>query len=548
MKRTISPVFIVILSLALTGKIFAQHDFNPRPIHFNQTIEQWREDLRYFAAELPKRHKNAFHFMTREQFAAEVGRLDKDIPMLSAEQIFVRFLQLIAMVGDGHTSIEEQSLLGLGLYPLRYEFLEDGLFVQSASAEYREIVGGKVVGIENLPIAEVLPKIREISWGDSRNEQALKVETAFLLSSPKVLQGLKIGKSDDKISVAVEKDGQVKTLEVKAVKDVVAYFRDDKRANVFDGSSNPTPLYLKSANDPYWFEYLSDKQILYVQFNAVVNKPNQSIEVFFRKVFDFAGQNNVAKFVLDVRGNTGGNNQLNKPIILGLIKAKFNERGKLFVITGRRTFSAAQNLVNEIEKYTNAIFVGEPTGSSPNLYGDPVIMTLPHSKMPFRVSTLWHQIEARDTRVFTVPEIFAPLTSADLRNNIDPAFQAIVGFVPGSTFKDLTAAAHNTDITVFISKYREFKTDPKNRFVNTETETNAFGYRLLQAGRVKDAVEVFRLNVEDYPKSANVYDSLGEALAVAGLREEAIKNYERALQINPDFASSQDALRRLKGN
>lgn len=549
MNRIISLSFIAILLLAMANMSFAQHDFNPRQINFNVTPDQWRDDLRYFAEELPKRHKNAFHFMTREQFENAVKELNADIPNLNNDQIFVRFMKLISMVGDGHTSIEEQSLLGLGIYPIRYELLQDGLFVQSVSAEYGEIAGGKVVKVGNTPIEKALEKIKEISWGDNRNEQSLKVETSFLFSCPKVLKGLNIADSDEKVSVTVEKDGQLKTVEIKVIKDVMSYMRDGKRTNAYDKSANPIPLYLKNSNNNYWFEYVKENKILYVQFNVTQNKSDESVAAFFKKVFDFAEQNPIDKFVLDVRLNTGGNNQLNKPLVIGLIKGKFNERGKLFVVIGRRTFSAAQNLVNEIEKYTNAIFVGEPTGSSPNLYGDPVIMTLPNSKMPFRVSALWHQIDPNDRRLFTAPEVFTPLNSADFSNNIDPAFQAIQTFVPGSTFKDLTAeTVNNSDISIFIKKYREFKTNPKNQFINTEVDTNALGYRLLQSKKINEAIEVFKLNTEAYPNSANAYDSLAEGYLLSGNKAEAIKNYEKAVTLNPNFASSVDALRRLKGN
>ena len=65
---------------------------------------------------------------------------------------------------------------------------------------------------------------------------------------------------------------------------------------------------------------------------------------------------------------------------------------------------------------------------------------------------------------------------------------------------------------------------------------------------VADAIEVFKLNVEDHPDSFNVHDSLGEAYMLAGNREEAIKSYKAALKIDPNFGSSLDALRRLEGN
>lgn len=547
--RKILLVAITALCLFTFSKISRAQGHMPagKPFNLNLSAEQWREDLRVFAAELPKRHKNAFHSMKREDFENAVKELDREIPNLKSAEVFVRFLKLIAMVGDGHTSIQESALFGLGFYPLRYHVYPEGVFVQSASAEYADLVGGKVVKIGDFPIEKVVSQLKEISWGDKGNEQSKKVETAFLLSIPKVLQGLKIADGEEKVNVTVENNGQQKTIEIKPLKDLMNYLNNAEILDANHNAKNPKPLYLKDQQNLFWYEYLKESKIMYVQFNEVMNKNDESIETFFKRVFEFTDNNAVEKFILDVRFNTGGNNLLNKPIVIGLIRSKLNERGKLFVITGRKTFSAAQNLVNELEKYTNAIFVGEPTGSSPNLYGDPVIMMLPNSKMPFRVSTLFHQNNPTDRRVWTAPEIFAETTAVDYRNNVDPAFQAIVEYVPGRTFKDLTAKTlNNKNISLFIKKYREFRSDPSNKFVNTETEMNTLGYELLRAQRITDAITVFKLNVENYPNSANVYDSLAEAYLTAGNHAEAIKNYEMALKINPNFQSSINALQKLK--
>jgi hypothetical protein len=54
------------------------------------TKEQWREDLRYFARELPRRHKNLFHATSREQFERRVAELHEEIPTLQGHQIVVR--------------------------------------------------------------------------------------------------------------------------------------------------------------------------------------------------------------------------------------------------------------------------------------------------------------------------------------------------------------------------------------------------------------------------------------------------------------------------
>jgi uncharacterized protein len=64
-----------------------------------------------------------------------------------------------------------------------------------------------------------------------------------------------------------------------------------------------------------------------------------------------------------------------------------------------------------------------------------------------------------------------------------------------------------------------------------EGTLNVIGYRLLQAGHVPDAIEVFRANAEAYPESANVYDSLAEAQERAGALDDALKNYRRAAEL-----------------
>ncbi len=545
--RTILLCTALILLAGSSRQLIAQHGPPPQAVKFDLTTEQWREDLRYFAEELPKLHKNAFHNMTREQFARAVRQLDAEIPGLTSEEIFVRFIKLASMVSDGHTSIEEQALQKLPLYPIRFEYFEDGLFVTSAALEYREIVGGKVIKIGNTPVDQAVTRTQDISWGDNGNEQSLKDGSSFMMTIPKILKGLKIADSDNQVSLTVEKDGQQKSLELKPVNDMRSFFTNGQLAYAYQQSKDPIPLYLRNSQNNYWFEYVEKTKVLYVHINQLINKPDESVAVFFKKVFDFSDSNPVDKFVLDLRANTGGNLLLNKPIIIGLIRSRHNERGKLFVVIGRRTFSAAQWLVNELEKYTNAIFVGEPTGSSPNLYADPVIMTLPNSRLPFRVATLWHQTDPTDARTFTAPELFTPVTSEDFRNNIDPVFQAIVEYIPGSTFKDLAAHGEDSsDISGFIAKYRKFKTGLQNRYLGTEADMNALGYRLIRAKRIKDGLEIFKLNVEAYPASHNVYDSLAEAYLLDGNREEAIKNYEKALKINPNFQSSVDALRKLK--
>jgi non-heme chloroperoxidase len=88
------------------------------------------------------------------------------------------------------------------------------------------------------------------------------------------------------------------------------------------------------------------------------------------------------------------------------------------------------------------------------------------------------------------------------------------------------------------------KDSPKSLF--TEAELNSLGYQFLyQQRRVNDAIEVFRLNVEAHPTSANVYDSLAEGYFVNGQKNLAVKNYLMSLELDPKNRNAIDMLARI---
>jgi len=73
------------------------------------------------------------------------------------------------------------------------------------------------------------------------------------------------------------------------------------------------------------------------------------------------------------------------------------------------------------------------------------------------------------------------------------------------------------------------------------------GYFFLNRKQTREAIEVFKFIVELYPEFSNVYDSLGEAYMTAQNKELAIKNYEKALELDPETQTAIDALKKLKG-
>jgi tetratricopeptide (TPR) repeat protein len=78
-----------------------------------------------------------------------------------------------------------------------------------------------------------------------------------------------------------------------------------------------------------------------------------------------------------------------------------------------------------------------------------------------------------------------------------------------------------------------------------EPRLNGLGYSLLQEGKVAHAIAVFKVNVELYPRSSNVYDSLADAYEANGDKQLAIDNYKKSLELDPKNKNAASMLKRL---
>jgi len=98
-----------------------------------------------------------------------------------------------------------------------------------------------------------------------------------------------------------------------------------------------------------------------------------------------------------------------------------------------------------------------------------------------------------------------------------------------------------------VAEYRKLKAENSPTFDFSETELNTLGYQLLGLKRPKDAIEIFKLNVEIFPNSANPYDTLGELYLADGQKDLALANYKKAVELDPKNANALLIVRRLEG-
>lgn len=97
--------------------------------------------------------------------------------------------------------------------------------------------------------------------------------------------------------------------------------------------------------------------------------------------------------------------------------------------------------------------------------------------------------------------------------------------------------------TAGIDAYKKFKNDPT--YGIKESDINQAGYQLLQSGKKKEAIEIFKINVETFPKSGNAYDSLGEAYLADGDKKLAIANYSKSVELDPSNENGKKVLEEI---
>lgn len=397
--------------------------------------EGWRFDLALLAREVKRKGygPGVARKFSKEEFDSAVAKLNAEIPRLTDAQMLIEMMKLMRKLGDGHTGIlgrVDNAEAALSV-PLQFYLFKEGLFIIAADPQYKELLGAQVLRFGESTITQVMEALDPLTSRD--NDFWPNQIGPYRMRSLPLLNGLGLIPEARKVNLTIKDlQGKERVVSVPATTDFPNIWNEFPKSWLTYAASleKPLPLYLKNMTRAYWFEYQPETKLLYFQYNRVRNEGEEPLAKFSERLFKFINDNEVEKLVIDMRWNNGGNTFLSQPLLYGLIKnEKINQRGKLFVIIGRRTFSAAQNTTTFFERHTNAIFVGEPTGSSPNFIGEETIFTLPYSKVLANVSDLyWQSAWPMDYRTWIAPQIYTPPTFAAFSANRDPALEAIINF------------------------------------------------------------------------------------------------------------------------
>ncbi len=527
----------------------AQPAASVKPVELSAA--DWQSDLRFLQQKIHKEYSFLFKKVTATDFDAEVDKLYQAMPSMREHERLAGLGRIVSLFKYGHTDIGwRQSNVKYHVVPINFYWFNDGLFAEGADRSLSALVGARLVKVEGLPVAQALEAIKPLV--PAENEQYFKAYGPDFLAIPEALHAQGVCREyKTAITYTFEKNGKTfdYTISAKeAFRLPRSYGFVTKGADWISArDTSTTPHYLKYLDKIYYYEYLPASKTVYVRHSQIQDDPQEAIPEFYKKVFEFIDQNDVERLVLDVRLNGGGNNYKNKPIVTGVIQSKkINQPGKFFVIIGRRTFSACQNLVNELSNYTNAIFVGEPTSENINFYGDNHRVNLPKSGVPVYLSFAWWQDKPQwENADFLGPHLSVELSYTDYIQNRDPVLDACLRFTakdyvldPMSHLRQLFMAGKLEELE---KEARRLVADPMYRYVSFEEKFNSAGYELLNKQQVEGALFVFELNTKLYPGSANTWDSFAEANWKAGNLDKAAALYKKAIEMDPEGTAGQNA-------
>jgi len=560
-KRPIRPLRWVVpalLAAALNTGVPAAQDVRPGPRIL--TAAQWQEDLDVLAKTVAEKHRHAFDMVSRADFEKAAAELRAGIPALADHEVVVGMIKLVAMIRDGHSrltmptppGVDTQShtatndpLAGLAFHalPVQFYLFSDGLHVQAAVPEFRALVGAKVVRIGRLTVEAAMEAVRPTVAYDSA--MWVRHVAPQYLRIPEVLQACGVTDSLQRVPLEVEIEGVIQRF----VLEPLPPGQEPKQVTWSDVTGAAKPLFLQNPGKTFWFEYLPDHKSLYIQVNAIQDDPGETLAAFIARATTEARARGAEKIILDLRRNGGGNNYLNRGPVLSLLQLEgLNRYGRMFTIIGRATFSAALSLVSALERWSETIFVGEPTGNTPSQYGDARRYPLPHSGLTVRLSSVyWRDSDVNERRPWVAPDLAVETSWADFSVGRDPVLEAALDYrAPDNLFGQLKEKYRWGGINAAAAHYFKYRNSPATAAERTEETLLAMAEFLIAENKLADATGILRRAVAEYPESFACQLGLGKRLVEQGAGESALEPLKKALALKPGDADAAAWLRKAE--
>jgi len=404
------------------------------PAEASNRSDGLRFDVDYLVEEAQRMHASPDRPAFSTRFLDEAKSLRETIPGLDDSDVLAGMLRLMAILSDGHTGIygpdpDTPLQLSPNVLPLKFFWFDEGVYVVNGAGAAANFAGSRVLQFGDLSAQETLARLSVYRGLD--NAMTWKwMGPQFYLGRLQMLQIAGATDSTDSIVLTLEDtDGNVSNEEFAG-----GNYQLRRKLRPSPAATGEVPRYLRNIDVEQWMESLPELAAVYFQFNQVRDGDDQSIAEFAAQLAERLASDNASTLIVDVRHNNGGNNSLLRPLIRTMVGfEQASPDNKIYVITGRNTFSAAQNFVSRVEQWTDAVFVGEPSASSPNFVGEETNLLLPYSRLRGSISTrYWQDSNPGDDRPWITPQVPVEPRAGDYFAGRDAAMEVIADLITSS--------------------------------------------------------------------------------------------------------------------
>ena len=429
LKRFIG-IFCFVLSMSLSAQ------------KTHLTAAQAKEEYQQVVSQILRYHPNPFHRTQKETFFKTVDSILGNKGDISIGRHYFNLSKICSLIYDTHVQfyITKDTPGFSRTYPLRFKRFSDGLYIIAGSKEYEHIIGEKVIRISGHDAIEVMDDLAQ--YAPSDNDLRKRIYAERFLYIPETYEVLDL-LDNDVGGVELE----LEDLSGKRSKvlldsywdkrlndfgwDMLSPFIPDDLIGLHTYLKKPVPFYLKHLDRNYWFTFLDDEEkYFYLQINR-----SSDIDGYHSLDFHSDWTSTVLKhspevIIIDLRNNPGGMTNIGSGIPKFLESYQYanyphSKLKGVALLFGHDTVSAGTILAAEIENTVWPILIGEPSGSSPNMFLDKVQLTLPYSKFIHETSKrVFVSANPIDPRAYLAPDIPVSSSFADYLNGSDPALEA----------------------------------------------------------------------------------------------------------------------------